>query len=297
MDWARQRRHWPFSDQARQVRCRPHSWHVTQFGHGPQILFLHGAGSTFHSWRDWLAPLSQESEVIAIDLPGHGFSRPVGWGRRSLAAIAEDLQTLIDHEGWRPRAIVGHSAGVALALEVGPRMKDPPRAIVGVNAALQNFAGPAGFLFPFLAKSLAINPVAPYFLSVSATSQAGVRNMLSATGSSLDAAGVAYYHALFRDRDHIAGTIAMMAEWDLRALTKRLPGITIPVLLMTGASDLAVPASVTKRAVADLPLADTCTFPDLGHLAHEEAPELLLSRARDFLRQEGVLPAVTAPAA
>jgi magnesium chelatase accessory protein len=53
-------------------------WHVQLAQHpneeASSILLLHGTGASTHSWRALLPLLSDNFTVLAIDLPGHGFT-------------------------------------------------------------------------------------------------------------------------------------------------------------------------------------------------------------------------------
>lgn len=136
---------WPLAECSRMVMARPHHWHVQITGTGPVLLFLHGAGGTTHSWRDVL-PAIPGFTCIAIDLPGHGYTRLGSRQRSSLECMAQDLHHLCDQEGWQVRGIVGHSAGGAIALRLSRMLPDEP-PVVAINPALQPFDGLAGLSF------------------------------------------------------------------------------------------------------------------------------------------------------
>ena len=258
---------WPARATSRRIACRPHLWHVQVQGEGPDVLLLHGAGGASHSWRA-LAPLLPGLRLIAPDLPGQGFTTAGTRGRSSLPAMAEDIAALCAQEGWAPTAIIGHSAGAALALRLAEILPAPP-AVVGINAALSPFQGVAGVMFPMMARLLAMNPfVAPAFARLWRT-QAQVDRLIRATGSALDPEGLACYLHLVRDAAHVDGTLAMMAQWRLDGLLARLPRIAAPVLLITAAGDRAVPPEVSAEAVPRLPAARLVPLPDGGHLVHE----------------------------
>jgi magnesium chelatase accessory protein len=62
-----------------------------------------------------------------------------------------------------------------------------------------------------------------------------------------------------------------------------------PMLLLHGANDPAIPPDWARDAAGWLPNARLELLPGLGHLAHEEAPELAASHIAAFLeglRQE-----------
>ncbi|MBQ2261987.1 MAG: alpha/beta fold hydrolase [Loktanella sp.] len=266
-------RDWPLSEYSRQILHRPHRWHVQEAGKGPLILLIHGAGGATQSFRHLFPILMQTHHVVAIDLPGQGFSQMGARQRCSLDFMAEDIIALCRAEGWNPAIIVGHSAGGAIALrlwELGMR----PAQIVLINAALSNFKGVAGFLFPIMAKALAATPFSASIVTAT-SSRSTVQNLIKGTGSTLDDAGVDLYHRLITDRGHIDGTLAMMAQWSLDGLLARLPDIHVPVHLITGLNDKAVPPSVSKGAARRLPSARLTELASLGHLAHEENARLI----------------------
>ena len=46
--------------------------------------------------------------------------------RLGLDAMAEDLAALLADQGWQPQAIIGHSAGAALALRLAETLPVRP---------------------------------------------------------------------------------------------------------------------------------------------------------------------------
>ncbi|MDU8942439.1 alpha/beta fold hydrolase BchO [Ovoidimarina sediminis] len=281
MDWARDKAIWPNSAHSRFVDVRPHRWHVQEAGKGPTVLLLHGAGGATQSWRGLFPLLAERYHVVAPDLPGQGFTRIGRRLRCGLGPMAEDVAALCRHEGWAPDAIIGHSAGAVLALELTRHLA--PRAIVGLNAALGKFEGVAGWLFPLMAKFMAVNPVIPPLLARMAGGENRARELLASTGSAIDDEGVALYHRLMTDSGHIDGTLTMMAQWKIDGLLARLPGIETPTLLIAGARDETVPPKTSERAAARLPHGTYRCLDGLGHLAHEEAPALIFDEITHFL--------------
>lgn len=276
MDWRRDLPTWPRSETSRRVASRPHRWHVQEAGAGPDILLLHGAGGATHSWRDVIPPLTGSHRVLAVDLPGQGFTEKGTGLRLGPDAMAADLAALAAREGWRPVAIVGHSAGGALALRLAGRVAaadGAAPAVVGFNAALMPFEGRAEWLFPALARMLALNPFVPSLVAAGAGRPASVQRIIAGTGSVLGPEGIALYARLVADGAHVDGTLRMMAQWSLDALARDLPAIAVPVTLVTADGDLAVPPQTAERAQAALPDARLERLDGLGHLAHEEAPD------------------------
>ncbi|WP_308916228.1 alpha/beta fold hydrolase BchO [Jannaschia sp. LMIT008] len=268
MRWADWRDRWPHADRSRFVDARPYRWHVQQMGEGPDLLLLHGAGAATHSWRHLMPRLAERHRCTAVDLPGHGFTRAVA-GRSTLDAMTADLFALLDALDVAPAALIGHSAGAAIALNMA---RERPAPVASINGAFAMFDGLAGWLFPFMAKALAFNPLTVPFFTATA-SPARVGRILRATGSRIDPDTLDLYAALIGDRDHVAGTLAKMASWRLEALVRAAPGIDVPVLLLAGDRDGTVPARVSRDLASRLPDATLQVMPGLGHLLHEEAPD------------------------
>ena len=274
-DWEREGRDWPNRAHSRFVSVGGVRWHVQVAGpkdkDAPVLLLLHGTGAATHSWRAMLPLLATHFTVVAPDLPGHGFTAR---GPQTLPAMAKSVAALLGELNLKPSAVVGHSAGAAVGLRMALDGLVDAKAVVGLSPALLPFPGLAAKLFPTMAKLLFVNPFAPHIFAKIARGPGEVaRFMLRSTGSKIDAAGIDGYAKLFGKPGHIAGTIAMMASWDLEPLKRDLPGLSSPLLLIHGDGDTAIPLAKAREAAALVPGARLEVLNGLGHLAHEEAPE------------------------
>lgn len=279
---------WPNCELSRLVRARPHEWHVQEANRdaGNTALLLHGAGASTHTWRDILPALARERHVIAVDMPGQGFSRAGTLRRCGLDPMTEDLATLIKQENWRPSLIVGHSAGAALALNLAREWSGSAGlqpVIVGINAALDRFEGIAGWLFPVLAKALALNPVTSLLFTMGGNPHRRAERLIVGTGSEIDARGLDCYAYLIGKRTHVEATLQMMAQWSIDDLLPRLGDLPNRCLFITGDGDRAVPPGVSERAASRLPHAGVVYLNGYGHLVHEEATEEVLEVIRNSL--------------
>ncbi len=291
LDWSSDGEDWPNREASSFVEAGGLRWHVQQAGEGPVLLLLHGTGASTHSWRDILPLLAQDFTVIAPDLPGHAFTAGGSWQGRSLDGMGRALDALLARLGMEPVAIVGHSAGVAIALHLGGA---PGRSIpvIGYNPALMPFEGLGEQLFPAMAKLLLLNPLAPrIFAGVARIPGEAGRFLKRATNSQIDAAGLACYAKLLGNSRHCQGALTMMASWDLSAFAQRLPSFTQPVHLIHGMEDNAVPLSSAQNAAKLLPDCTLELLDGLGHLAHEERPEDAAARIAAFVREIALAPA------
>lgn len=272
---------WPHARFSRLVPSPPHRWHVQMAGNGPDLLLIHGAGGAVHSWRDLIAPLACRFRVVAIDLPGHGFTRLGVRNRSGLEPMCQDIRRLLDGLGVRPTAIAGHSAGAAIALRLAQILTPAPTRLVAINGALANFPGIAGIVFPIVAKALVLTPLTSTMVAATMTRRTAGR-LIRGTGSALDPRGIDLYYRLFRDRHHVAGTLGMMEQWSLDSLLSSVETIAQPTLFLTGAKDLAVAPQASRSVAERMPFATCRTHPDAGHLLHEEHPERISQEILNF---------------
>lgn len=279
LDWARDAPRWP--GPAERLRAGGVDWRVVRTGKGPQILLLHGAGASAHSWEGVAADLAADHAVVAPDLPGHAFSTAGPVGRQGLPAMAEAVAALIQALDLAPRLVVGHSAGAAVALRLVLDGAAAPGAVYAINGALAPFRGLAGLLFPPMAKALALNPFTPRaFAAAMAGDPLAAGRLIRGTGSHAPRRSMALYRRLFATPAHVDGALRMMAQWDLVPMLADLPALPCPLILAVGAKDRAVPPDEADRLAARLPFVRVDRHPDLGHLMHEEAPQRFAARIR-----------------
>jgi magnesium chelatase accessory protein len=263
---------------------------VQQLGAGPVALLAHGTGAATHSWRALAPLLARHFSVVAPDLPGHGFTDAPAPRRMSLPGMADALAELLRALDVAPAVAVGHSAGAAVLARMALDGAIAPRALVSLNGALLPLPGLQGRVYPPMARLLAATPLVPRVFAWRASERAAVERLIRSTGSTLDPAGTDCYARLVRSPGHVAATLAMMAHWDLRPLARDLPRLAVPLTLVVGGSDRTVPPSEARRARALLPSARIVTLRGLGHLAHEEKPEVLAALIVATARETGPLP-------
>jgi magnesium chelatase accessory protein len=284
LQWDVDGRDWPNRAWSRFVTVGRLRWHVqVSPGRGETALLIHGTGASTHSWRDLAHLLATRYRVVAMDLPGHGFTAPLPAGSASLPVIARELQSLLEHLGLEPQLVVGHSAGAAIAARMVLDGMLEPRAAVSLNGALLPLPGLPGTIFPPVAKLLAANSLAARVFAWRAADPAAVRRLVTSTGSTLDRDGLALYGRLIRSPAHVAGTLQMMAGWDLEALQRDLPRLAVPLLLIVGQQDGTVSPAEAERVLRLLPQKKVVRLAGLGHLAHEEQPATVARAITGFV--------------
>ena len=284
--WSINGRDWPNRAQSRFLSSGGLTWHVQEMGAGPALLLLHGTGAATHSFRDLAPLLARDFHVLALDLPGHGFTQRPSREGLSLDGMARLVAGVLRRIGFVPRLALGHSAGAAILATMALQGNIQPHALIAINGALRPIAGAA--LFSPLAKLLFLNPLAPRFFAYRARSRQSTAKLLADTGSTLDDRGIDLYSRLFRRPGHVAGTLGMMAQWDLAGLERGLARLDPPLILITSAGDRAVPPGDARIIAAHTRSARVVALGQGGHLVHEEQPETLAKLVLGLAGEVGV---------
>ena len=283
LQWETDGRDWPLRAWSRFVTAGGLRWHVqVSPNEGPVALLVHGTGASTHSWRRLAPLLARHYRVVAMDLPGHGFTQGLPAGAVSLPGIARVLGELLRELQLEPQLAVGHSAGAAILARMQLDGTLGAARLVSINGALLPLPGWSGAVFPPVARLLATNSLAARIFAWGATDPAAVRRLVASTGSVLDRAGLELYARLIRNPAHVAGTLQMMAGWDLEPLQRELARLALPLLLLVGLQDGTVAPTEADRVQRILPGARRVQLPGLGHLAHEEDAAAVAAAIGDF---------------
>jgi magnesium chelatase accessory protein len=287
LSWDRDGHDWPNRASSRFVRAGGLRWHVQVMGDGPVVLLIHGTGASTHSFRTLAPMLAPRFTVVVPDLPGHGFTDPPAAAPGySLPGVARGVAALLRELDLRPVLAVGHSAGAAVAIQMTLDGSIAPLAVVSLNGALLPFPGMANDFFAPVARFLASSSITAKAFALFAGSRPTVERMMRSTGSSIDAEGMRLYVRLAGSHGHVHGALALMANWDLRALTRELPRLPTRLVLVTGSQDGMVPPAEAYRVRALVPTAQLVSLPGLGHLAHEERPGEIAALLRPMVPRE-----------
>ena len=288
LTWERDGYDWPNRTASRFLHVAGLDWHVQVAGTGPTLLLLHGTGSSSHSWRDVFSSLSAQFQVIAPDLPGHGFTQATSSKTYSLSGMAKSVAALLIALDAKPAIIIGHSAGAAIAIRMALDHLAKPDLIVGINAALLPYHGSAAPIYSGIAKLLNLSPIVPWAIAMHASIGNGLERVLEETGSRIDARGMSLYRRLAGNRGHVSAALRMMANWDLTTLGRQLPQLKAPLHLLVGSKDRAVPPETAFEIRRRAQSARITTLSGLGHLAHEENPALIVERLIAIARDHSI---------
>ncbi|MCC7366717.1 MAG: alpha/beta hydrolase [Dehalococcoidia bacterium] len=260
--------------------------HYIDEGSGPAIVLVHGfAGHTF-SWREVIPLLTPAFRVVAVDLPGFGYSdrdpeRPLSHDEH-----AERLVRLLDTLGIERATLVGHSMGggvVTRAAVAHPERVERLVLVASVDPAepMRWQHGQPGASIRAMSAGMsllaAFPPLATYFIGK------GLRGMAYDPATVTPEVVRGYVRPLL-----IPGTVRclarMMRETEHQEVVD-LAKVAMPVLVVSGEQDPAFNVAVGERIAAAIPGARQVVLEQCGHMAPEERADALVEELLTFLHE------------
>ena len=243
------------------------------------LLLIHGWGMHGDMWGDVPEKLAQHFSVMAVDLPGHGYS--VDRGKRQetrdkaedpdfpfgLEAIVDQLSAQFDE----PLAVCGWSLGGQIAMRWAMRDPQQVERLVLVSSTPcfaerhdWQFGMPGDTLRQFAA-DLEQDHTATLrrFLGLQVRGSEGERELLATLRASLSSHGEP-------DSDALRGGLAILRDLDLR---DALPEMKQPVLVIAGERDRLSPPQASQYMARMLPDARLVVIAGAAHapfLSHQE---------------------------
>lgn len=244
----------------------------------PALILLHGVGSSLHSWEPWARSLSADFRVVRYDLPGFGLTGPDVTGDYSEARGMQVLEALMDKLSIDRASLIGNSMGGRLAWRFAA--EHPMRTDKLVLISPDGFERPGNAygqtpVVPVLARLLKYTLPRPLLRKQLALSY-GDRTRLSEKT-------VTQYHDLMLARGVRGAMLERAAQTILDDPRPLLRSITAPALVVWGEMDALIPLSRAGCFAEALPAATLVTLPGLGHMPHEEDPDVPLAPVREFL--------------
>lgn len=272
---------WPLRELSQSIATGKLDWHVQVAGlrHTPEglakpiALLLHGTGSSAHSWAELIPALATTHWVIAPDLPGHGFTISHQSEPLSLTLITHMLAELLHAlEIEQIDTLVGHSAGATLGLQYS-LLYPAPKRILGLNPSLvslpslyHSFVAP--LINPIATSSFVSSLIADFLPYTSM-----IDKLLDSTNSRLNGIQRERYKLLFKEKNHINGSLNFMAATDIPNLLAHAQDITSELTLLVAKQDSWVRKDELLAVIQRHFPQARIIQEDGGHLFHEANPD------------------------
>lgn len=271
-------------------------------GHRELVLCVHGMTGDATNWTDLMAELTPAFDMVAVDLPGSGFSPPPerrrGYSITALADTVTELIEVLSGEPGRagPVHLIGNSMGGAVSLRVAARRPDLVRTLTLVSAALPDRRLRRQTAhFPVIALPFLGTWLVGRFARLPAENRiAGVMRTCYYDPATVHPARVALAVEELRRRDGL-GYDAEVVACAARALVtetfrphafslwRDAERLQMPALVLMGDHDQLVSPSLAHRASRAFHGARVAVLPDTGHLGQMEHPAVVAAMFREMV--------------
>jgi pimeloyl-ACP methyl ester carboxylesterase len=254
---------------------------INEYGprEGPTCIAIHGFGDGAYVW-DPLARALPDWRVLSINLRGHGDSDWDEAGVYNLSAHLSDLNYLIADLGLRRFALIGHSLGGRIALNIAEKIQPRLMALATVDFGLNlSDIGQDRALSDFMASFRPFSSHHEYEEWLLATRPLTSPKLLSyISAHSLKAEAGQFIN---KCDPHLAAH-ANNTDGDYR-LPFILQNLRCPVLVARGAGSAVFSSRAALVTTDHLSRGEFRSIPASGHAVVVENPEVLASELAAFL--------------
>ncbi|MBN8609995.1 MAG: alpha/beta fold hydrolase [Deltaproteobacteria bacterium] len=243
----------------------------------PAIVMIHGFASSLETWLAVTPSLRDRYRVLSLDLKGFGWTdRPEG--DYSPEAQARGVLALMDERGIDRAAIVAHSYGSSVALQMALLA---PQRVTRLS----------------LYDAWVYSSQLPVFFHLARAESVGEAMFATWYGERAeDRMALAFYDQRYVTMELIdavdaalqrpgtyAAALASVRAMHYERIESRYREVEQPVLLQWGREDRVTPISVGERLLRDLPDAELVEHPRCGHFPMIEAIDASNHRLVEFL--------------
>jgi pimeloyl-ACP methyl ester carboxylesterase len=251
----------------------------------PPLLLVHGVSLTSEIWVGNIDELGKSFRVVAVDMLGHGFTRPRDGKPVSIAQKIEHLEDLIDALGVERLSISGSSYGALIAANLVLRKKKKVERLIvnGSGSAFNTEEQLAAFMSRI---------VAGYRPALAESSPEMWRERLKGTVLDLHSIPCELLTVLplcyaqpwaVPCWDETVETMRAQEKFRPFRILDRLEQLDLPTLVVWGRDDKGGIYESAVAAVARMPHAELVAFENCAHLPMLEHPAKYNALARRFL--------------
>lgn len=234
-------------------------------GKGPVVLMLHGWGDSHRTFKQLTHDLKKKYTVVSLDLPGFGQSE-IPHEVWTLDSYARFVQKFLEKIEVKPRAVVAHSNGGAVAirgLSLGALKTD--KLVLLASAGIRDRENLRRFVLKIVAK---VGKVLTFWLPQH-HKKALQKRLYGTAGSDMLAV------------PHLQETFKVTVRQDIQRDAKHL---RLPTLLVYGEGDKATPPLYGELFKKLIPGSRLEIVPEAEHFVHHDQPERVVALIKGFLK-------------
>ncbi len=260
------------------VDTRGFTIHYTRSGNGPPVILVHGAAAWLYSYRNNVSLLSRRFTVYALDMPGHGYTRPI---LKNLSydfdMMSDVLLEFMNTMGIDKANIVGHSSGGAWVLHFTYRNPGKVKKLVLIDA--NGLDVPLRLTFKLFSYPVIGELFSKFFTTEDV--KTGLGDAFFDTTLVTDEM-IGEVKAPLTYVENRRAQYLCIRNQDLKMTEDEMPHIGVPVLVIWGEDDLYLDSAMARKFKEIMPDASVVILEKCGHLAHEEKPDEVNRLISDF---------------
>ena len=254
-----------------------------EMGSGPPVVFIHGLSGCWQNWLENIPNFARRHRVVAVDLAGFGESE-LPHEEISIPGYGRFIDAFLGEIGIERAALVGNSMGGFIAAETAIAHPSRVDRLVLVSAAGLDRIGST--------RVTVLNRAARLFNPAGAAVMARREHLVRRPRlRRMMLLGVARYPerlspelcfevASGAGKPGFIDALSAIAAYDFR---DRLPGTSVPTLIIWGRNDRIVPVASAYEYERLIPGARRVIFEDTGHLPMLERPARFNALVEEFL--------------
>ncbi|MCB0385815.1 MAG: alpha/beta fold hydrolase, partial [Bdellovibrionales bacterium] len=204
-------------------------------GKGPNLLLLHGIAAHIYAWRKLIPILRPYYRLVAIDLPGFGYSTKNPGADYGLDEQCRRIERLLDELGIEQTRVLGSSMGGSLALHLARRNPKRFWEVVCISPATSRK------LMPVKAHRLGWASNGLQYL-VTPTFVSSIYKTVVHRQDQIDRQAIEEYHRPYHRSPESIKTFLSASQFLLDPRIEENPGkVEVPVLYLWGKWDRIVP--------------------------------------------------------
>jgi pimeloyl-ACP methyl ester carboxylesterase len=242
--------------------------HYRDEGSGPPLVLIHANFASLLSWDDAVESLKKTHRVLRFDMTGHGLTGPDPSGDYSLERTVELTGRFVDALQLEQFAIGGTSLGGTVAMHytaAHPERVD--RLILLSPGALEGRSMQrAGRGVPKAADILK-------YIAPRALAEFMLRSRFGDPSKVSDELIDRWYDMWMREGQR-AAILARLRSYSSADIVKVTAAVRVPTLILWGEKNPQAPvaqAEELRQMLTGAPAISVITYPDIGHMAAEEA--------------------------
>ncbi len=245
------------------------------------IILIHGTGASLHTWDGWVDALKDTRRVIRFDLPAFGLTGPHPDNDYTIESYAKFVIGMMNKLKVEQAVLAGNSLGGYIAWASELLYSNRVSKLVLIDASgypYESESVPLAFKISQneLASKLLKNFMPRWLVAKS------VENVY-ANPKLVNNELIERYYQLTQRAGNRSALKQRFIQTQPGELAKRVSDIQAETLILWGAKDKLIPLKFAYRFDSEISNSKLVIFDNLGHVPHEENPEISVAPLLSFL--------------